>query len=127
MKCSVERSRLRMVYMPNGSFSAYKLGMYVYFIVACSDPPLTKIGSSNNPQLRLGHLQVGSPVPLELIHTWRCKSASDALQSEKWLHHLFAKHRRHGEWLMLTEKELGMVMRTAPNLALLAAQKVGHA
>jgi len=65
-----------------------------------SDAVRVKIGYTRyNPQTRLGALQCGSPVPLELI------AYIDGTQElERAFHGAFAELRSHGEWFYVEHK-----------------------
>lgn len=67
--------------------------MSALYLVTAPEVDRVKIGSSNDPQLRLQALQVGCPVKLHLFkHFARCGSA------ESDLHAIFKDYRIIGEW-----------------------------
>jgi len=59
-----------------------------------------KIGWSENPQKRLGELQVGNSNPLELICTFDWPRSAELM-----LHRVWAKHRITGEWFAFDEHD----------------------
>lgn len=96
---------------------------YVYVIQS----PLggaVKIGYSRDPQARLADMQVGSPVPLRLVATFRGGRAE-----ERALHEALRGSRSHGEWFMpshgmrcLLRERLGR----GPSLLLIEKQRRTH-
>lgn len=70
----------------------------IYFIAPAGGP--IKIGFTVvEPECRLAELQIGSPVPLELVGS-RPGYRSD----EQWLHGRFTDQRMHGEWFRPTQE-----------------------
>ena len=66
----------------------------VYLISSIVEfPDMVKIGYSDNVEVRLRELQTGSPVILDIL--W-CFPGS--YQLESYLHGVFHKSRKHGEW-----------------------------
>lgn len=63
---------------------------YVYF-VAMGDH--LKIGFAKNVKKRVADLQVGSPVPLEIVHVH-----GGSREDEIRLHEQFARYSANGEW-----------------------------
>lgn len=63
-------------------------------IYAISGGGLVKIGMAIDVKKRLSHLQIGSPVPIELLG--HAPGAEPAL--EKVIHDFLVAHRAHGEW-----------------------------
>lgn len=70
---------------------------WVYFIGQQSGG-LVKIGVSNDPVARMTTLQVGSPVPLELL-----VAIVGDIALERTLHAIFSRDRAHGEWFRRSE------------------------
>lgn len=96
--------------LPRKSKSAERVDK-VYFVWA-EDTPYFKIGFTHEPlQVRLGKLQVGSPLKLHLL-AWALGSRED----ERHMHMALARFRRRGEWFRLSETAFKAV-----------AQSFGHA
>jgi hypothetical protein len=72
--------------------------VYVYFIRSAGKPTRVKIGKSRDPKARLKELQTGSPYPLDILGTIKCRDQSHADRLEKELHRYFATYRKNGEW-----------------------------
>lgn len=72
--------------------------MYVYFIRSAGKPRRIKIGKSKDPKARMRELQTGSPYPLDIVGTIRCRDGNHATRLEKELHRYFAEYRMGGEW-----------------------------
>jgi hypothetical protein len=64
----------------------------VYFIQGYDGGPI-KIGRARDPRQRVRDLQIGSPVPLDLV----CTIEGDE-RLESAFHKVFADDRLHGEW-----------------------------
>lgn len=71
------------------------MNSYVYLI---TDGELTKVGYSDNPQLRLKGLQVSNPKSLRLAHVFTCHDRDSAMRLEKLIHQKYSKLQRSGEW-----------------------------
>lgn len=82
--------------------------MFLYFIQAFGQKELIriKIGRSRDPDGRLQHLQIGSPVKLKMLGTIKCRDDSHAQSMEKLAHNIFHKQRKRGEWFRLSAKHL---------------------
>jgi hypothetical protein len=65
---------------------------FVYFCQALDGGPI-KIGLTENPPLRLAHIQACCPVPVRFVAIVLGDSSDEAL-----LHRRFAEWRLHGEW-----------------------------
>lgn len=76
------------------SYPANKIGI-IYFIGPEGGP--VKIGFTASLRVRLGGLQVGSPVPLKILATLRDQPSS----VERDYHERFSHLRLHGEWFIL--------------------------
>lgn len=63
-----------------------------------------KIGIADDPEQRLGELQVGSPFELRLRQT---KTPRDAEKVERYLHQRFKKYHMRGEWFDIPQEDLG--------------------
>lgn len=63
------------------------------YFVGAAGLNVVKIGYANHVRNRLSHMQVNSPVRLELLAT-----APGGLLRERTYHRRFAAHRLHGEW-----------------------------
>lgn len=70
---------------------------YVYFILA-RDARLVKIGISDNPSYRITALQTASPLPLELLGSFR-----GSIGDERDVHEMLAPIRQHGEWFAVCD------------------------
>jgi hypothetical protein len=66
-----------------------------YIYVLGTDEGLVKIGTTNNLWARLKQLQSMSPMKLEPLMFWICRSGKSV---EAALHALFRDYRKHGEW-----------------------------
>ena len=78
----------------------------IYFVLAedVIGGPRVKIGFSGDVNQRLKDMQIGSPVKLELILSFRAPSSVEAK-----LHKAFAKYHIHGEWFELSEPIVLMI------------------
>jgi len=63
------------------------------YIVQCNELNKVKIGRTNNPELRIKSLQVGSPAELHLVATIECDPIRETV-----LHRAFESVHSHGEW-----------------------------
>jgi len=93
---------------PNGRKSrSHGTNWLVYFIEA-SGFGLVKIGYTNNVDMRLLELSVGSPFELKVIETVGCIDRDDARRTEKHFQVRFNARGHHvrGEWFRLTEAEI---------------------
>lgn len=68
-----------------------------FLYVIRAENGLLKIGISQDPKKRLSSLQVGSPIPLELIYTM----PEATYDFEKHVHKALRDYRKHGEWFDL--------------------------
>lgn len=80
-----------------GAWQAWQIGdtgsrTWIYFIQDAVTRSI-KIGSANQPALRLAQLQVGNGSPLLLLATM-----SGTRTDESRLHHRFKRYRLRGEW-----------------------------
>jgi hypothetical protein len=76
---------------------------YIYLIRAIGTE-LVKVGYTyTSPRERLLDLQIGSPLPLELILG---VYVANPAKIEKRIHRKFATYRHHGEWFCLPEQIL---------------------
>lgn len=66
---------------------------YVYLVRTTEGPLRFKIGFATHPESRLGALQTGSPVPLEIGATMR-----GTVTDERHMHEKLSAFRLHGEW-----------------------------
>ena len=76
--------------------------MFVYAI-GTSDALLVKIGYTTDLERRLSQIQVGCPLPLEIL--WWTEAGPGFEES---LHRIFAKQRLRGEWFELGPERLSM-------------------
>jgi hypothetical protein len=67
---------------------------YIYIVEAAG---LLKVGWSDNPAQRIQSLQVGSPFPLRLVHSFPCPSY-EAMAIETAAHRALADRHVRGEW-----------------------------
>lgn len=72
---------------------------YVY-VIGTEDGPV-KVGMSESPGGRLGTLQTGSAVRLQLLHMRACRSREHAQWHEETFHKVYAEKRLVGEWFDL--------------------------
>jgi hypothetical protein len=80
----------------------------IYFVQP-TDGGLIKIGQTrNSPQKRLAELQIGCPVPLELLGV-----LPGTIEHERSLHRRFADLRQHNEWFEPGERLLYFIRRWA--------------
>ena len=86
--------------MDNGrSMGCVDSGKYARnFVYLIEGPNSTKIGRSANPSKRMADLQVASPSPLSLAHTWEVRGQASAERLERRLHEAFSFCRASGEW-----------------------------
>jgi len=75
----------------------------VYFIQAETDG-LIKIGTSEDPLLRMGAMQSGCPVILKLLG---CIKAGRLAERE--IHERFAEERRHFEWFEPSDRLVAFI------------------
>jgi hypothetical protein len=75
----------------------------IYFVQA-DIVNLIKIGWSREPDRRLTHLQIGSPVKLTML-----AAIPGHRSREKKLHYQFHAHRSHGEWFFPAQEILAYI------------------
>lgn len=73
--------------------------MNVYVIVAECEPPLVKVGISDNAEFRLSLLRTGSPYRLTVAHSVAVEKARAV---ERLVHHNLSEHRTSGEWFAVS-------------------------
>ena len=78
------------------------------YLIGSANSSLAKIGVSNDPEVRLADLQVGSPLPLVLL--WKTPGGQGL---ESALHNYFAPYRQHGEWFDFGEENPAALVATA--------------
>ena len=71
--------------------------VFVY-VIGAPGMPLVKIGKSTDPVARLGTLQTGCPMKLELVAILKPN-----VTEYQW-HKKFRDQRRHGEWFFITNE-----------------------
>ncbi len=86
---------------------------HVYFMRPVGQEGPIKIGCSATPVKRLRSYEIWSPILLEII-----ASAPGEHRHETALHHIFAEHRRHGEWFEAAPELVALVKRVAETGAL---------
>lgn len=74
---------------------------FVYF-AHCEQVGATKIGKADDVRKRLTSLQIGSPLPLQLVDTLQ----DDSGRLEAALHQWFASKRIRGEWFRITPDDV---------------------
>ena len=79
--------------------------VYVIGPVDRREPYLVKVGWSKNVVRRKRSLQIGSPVPLEIL----CILQWHDPRMETEIHDELAEFRRHGEWFELGQDPAGTV------------------
>jgi hypothetical protein len=79
-------------------------------VYLCESNGRYKIGVSNQPAKRVEAMNVSSPYPVRLLHTF---PADDPVSAEKELHEMFRSYRVHGEWFELNEFLLQLITNTA--------------
>ncbi len=67
---------------------------YIYIVHAAG---LHKIGWSEDPEQRVRDMQVGSPLPLNLVHVYPCPSY-EVFKVERHAHRALAEFHVRGEW-----------------------------
>lgn len=77
-------------------------GRYVYLMQAGD---AYKIGYATRPETRRADIQVGCPLPVEILYQVR---TAEYVRLERKLHHRFAHRRITGEWFRLTALDLGV-------------------
>lgn len=75
------------------------------YVIRSGASDFYKIGWSRDPKYRLKDLQIGNPLPLELVGTVPGSTRTEA----KW-HVRFKNKRACGEWFELTEEEVRIVL-----------------
>jgi hypothetical protein len=95
------------------SFKTKSQSYYVYLIQG-EKSKLTKIGISDNPEIRLKQLQRYNTETLTLCSTLECNGKAEARQTEKELHEFFASHRVRGEWFKLTPNQILSKVSSTP-------------
>ena len=75
----------------------------VYFVLATGTDRV-KIGCTSHFPSRIGDLESGSPLPLELLSFFNC--LDDPAPLELAMHERFAASRLHGEWFRVTPEML---------------------
>lgn len=75
-------------------------GSYVYFI---QSGPYVKIGIADRPKHRLSMLQVGNPITLVILNTFKVIRAN---QVERSLHEHFNDKWQRGEWFRLSDDDV---------------------
>lgn len=58
---------------------------------------LSKIGIAINPESRRRSLETSSGLSIDLVKCWQVLDGT-ALQAEQYLHRLYARRRKEGEW-----------------------------
>jgi len=89
--------------------SIFGFKSYVYLI---GYDTTVKIGKSNDVNARLSNLQTANPVELHIIGVMGCKSETDALELESFLHEKYSKDNLRGEWFYLPESEQEHILAT---------------
>ena len=69
--------------------------MYLYFIQARS---YVKIGYASDPVDRMNELQVGNPIPMQIVAVVRCNSQGHAQEFERAIHSIVRRYSIRGEW-----------------------------
>lgn len=70
-----------------------------------------KVGITDRPKQRLTELQIGSPLKLEIIQTWRFPSIWAANGVERKFHRQNKAARSHGEWFFVPEENAKLQIR----------------
>lgn len=83
---------------------------FVYFVRA--ETGQTKIGWTRDPHIRLGQLQIGSPVDLTLVGLIAAKSAWD----ERSMHARFAHSWIRGEWFAWSMDLEAVILASPPEI-----------
>lgn len=84
------------------------------YLIQADGTSIFKIGIATDPSDRLSHMQVGSPLRLNMV---RVAYRSDARDVERRLHEQLDEYRTHGEWFSLP----------APDVIALFASETGAA
>lgn len=84
--------------------------MNIYIITAGE---ACKIGVAKDVDNRLAALRTGSPSPLEVQHTMRCKNSRVAYKIESISHKILAHKRLEGEWFKCTPMEAVIALNEA--------------
>jgi hypothetical protein len=88
------------------SVPAKRVSCYLYLMQAANG--LIKIGIAADPQLRLGQINTGSPIEVNLLDAF---ADATAKLSETELHRLFVDKRVKGEWFALSEEDIAYIRR----------------
>jgi len=94
--------RVRSIYLMKAGKSNYKIGIAI------------------NPNKRVGGVQTGNPLKVELLHSVRTYRA---LPIERLLHLIFLKHKLEGEWFKFNRFDIPYIIRVIDNLAVVPADK----
>lgn len=72
--------------------------MYLYFIRACDQSGLLKIGIASDVERRLAELQTGNHIRLEIVAKTAVRSRKHAEHIERLMHKVLGPFRVRGEW-----------------------------
>lgn len=82
----------------------------IYFVRAVGID-MVKIGfTDGHPKMRMGDLQVGSPIRLESVGF-----IEGTTDDEQAIHRTFAEHRSHGEWFHMSPPVLAFIEDSLAN------------
>jgi hypothetical protein len=99
---------LRQLRAEAGVRIGLKVNGVVYLVSSMEFPDMVKIGYTDNISNRLSGLQTGSPVLLDVL----C-SIPGPRELESYLHGVFRKRRKHGEWFSFPEGNVIDLVRNA--------------
>ena len=84
------------MYDMTGSPINERLVHYLYMIGEPTGP--VKLGRAENPEKRLGEIQVGNPNDLHILRTRALRNKRQAVRAEQHLHDKCKEYRIRGEW-----------------------------
>lgn len=85
---------------------------FVYVIGVDIQNGPQKIGVARDVDRRIGHIQIGCPLPLVINYRLRMDRDS-AFQTERQAHNLLKDYRMKGEWFKVTPEMAAKVVRAA--------------
>lgn len=88
------------------------MGSYGYLIRSddYKSSYVVKIGITNNLKKRMAQIKTGSPSSLTLYHFFKFDSRRDSRKWELKYHGIFRNKRTNGEWFVLEENDLSVII-----------------
>lgn len=91
-------ARPSTIYDCNGRWAAGRSYVYTFMARDGDGPVYVKVGRSDNPVVRLGHVQVGCPFKIFRAAMVKCLSVDQAKRIEAEMHSSLAAFASSGEW-----------------------------